>query len=329
MDVLGLGKSNGGVFSRADALDAGESDETLASLRRHGVLVRLRRGMYVLSDTYRAADDTEKHVLHARAELAAQRGEVALAGLSAAAVHGFAIHQQDLSVVHLVRLDNVSGRRTAKVNQHRVIAPIGPEELGLVKGLRVVAAGRAVWEVACRSSLEAGVVTADSALRQDKELDVALAELSDRFTNVPGSRRARIALRLADPRAESPGESVTRVQCYRFGIPKPDLQHEVWNSRGELIARTDFWWEEFRHAAEFDGRIKYGRLVPEGEVPTDALVSEKTREDEVRAEGCGMSRFMWSMVMPDRARRTMAGLSVALERSHRLYVTGLSLPVGG
>lgn len=325
MDVLGLGDANGGVFSRAEALDAGESDDTLAVLRRHGVLVRLRRGMYVLGERYRAADDTAKHVLHARAELAAQWGDVALTGVSAAAARGYAIHRQDLSVVHLLRLDDVSGRRTSTVNQHRVVVPIGADEVGFVDGMRAVAPARAVWEVACRSSLEAGVVTADSALHQDRSLGPALAELSDRFRNVPGSRRARIALRLADPRAESAGESVTRVQCYRFGIPAPELQHQVWNGRGELVARTDFWWEEFRHAGEFDGRVKYGRLLRDGESANDAVVSEKDREDAVRAEGCGMTRFIWPMVMPDRARRTMAELANALQRSHRLYVTGIGL----
>lgn len=326
MDVMTLGQANGGVFSRREALDVGESDETLAALRRAGLLVRLRRGMYVRADTYASADDRAKHVLHARAAVAAQRGQVALTGLSAAAFHGFAIHQQDLSVVHLVRLDEVSGRRTATLNQHRVVVPLTEDEVDCVDGVPAVVPARAVWEVACRSSLEAGVVTADSALRQDERLGVAVAELDDRFGSVPGSRRARIALRLADPRAESAGESVTRVQCYRYGIPAPDLQHKVYSERGELVARTDFWWEEQRHAGEFDGKIKYGRLLRDGDSASDVVVREKEREDEVRAiEGCGMSRFVWSMVMPDRARQSMTALAAALERSHRLYVLGLAI----
>ncbi|MGI3783841.1 MAG: hypothetical protein ACRYG2_23995, partial [Janthinobacterium lividum] len=194
---------------------------------------------------------------------------------------------------------------------------------GTFGGVRAVAPARAVWEVACTSSLEAGVVTADSALHQDRSLAPAVAELGDRFAHVPGSRRARIVMRLADRRAESPGESITRVQCYRFGLPAPDLQHKVWNARGELVARTDFWWEDFRHAGEFDGLIKYGRLVKPGATAAQVVVDEKEREDAVRAEGCGMSRFVWSMISPGRARRTMAELSLALERSRRLYVTGL------
>ena len=38
---------------------------------------------------------------------------------------------------------------------------------------------------------------------------------------------------LADARSESPGESVTRVQFFRYGIPKPELQVRVVNVRGD------------------------------------------------------------------------------------------------
>src|SRR5918995_29082 len=97
--------ANHGIFSRAQALDCGETDRSLAHALRAGVLVRLRRGMYAPADLYAAGDDSAKHVLHARAAVAAQGGAVALTGASAAALHGFAMYQQDLSIVHLVRLD--------------------------------------------------------------------------------------------------------------------------------------------------------------------------------------------------------------------------------
>jgi hypothetical protein len=37
------------------------------------VIVRLRRGMYAPADIYEACDDAGKHLLHARAALAAQK----------------------------------------------------------------------------------------------------------------------------------------------------------------------------------------------------------------------------------------------------------------
>jgi hypothetical protein len=47
-----LAHSNGGVFSRAQALSLGETDRTLAAAVRDGLLVRLRHGMYVAADLY-------------------------------------------------------------------------------------------------------------------------------------------------------------------------------------------------------------------------------------------------------------------------------------
>jgi len=69
-----LTRIHGGIFSRAEALDCGENDRTLAEARRAGVIVRLRRGMYAPADIYQACDDSGKHLLHARAALAAQKG---------------------------------------------------------------------------------------------------------------------------------------------------------------------------------------------------------------------------------------------------------------
>ena len=42
----------------------------------------------------------------------------------------------------------------------------------------------------------------------------------------------------------------------------------------------------------------------------------------MRAEYFGMSRFVWELVMPRSARRTMERLRYDLEQSRRLYVIG-------
>jgi hypothetical protein len=317
-------RSNRGFFSRAQAVDSGETDRTLATARREGLIVRLRRGMYAPADLYNASDDAGRHLLHARAALAAQRGSVALTGPSAAALHGFALYQEDLAIVHLVRLDRGCSHHAAKINHHVVTQDI-EDDLGIYDGITAVSPARAVWEVACRSSLESGVVTADSALHQDPRLREALEELQQRFAYFPGSRRGRLAIKLADPRAESPGESVTRVQFHRYGVPMPELQYHVIDRHGVLVGIADWYWEEQRHLGEFDGKIKYQRLLRPGETASDCVIREKKREDTMRADLRGMSRFIWSEVMPQRARRTMADLAQALDQSYRLYVRGRTI----
>ena len=67
---------------------------------------------------------------------------------------------------------------------------------------------------------------------------------------------------------------------------------------GTVIARTDFYWDEIRLTAEFDGLAKYtGRLARPGAggpVGQDALIREKHREDAVRRQGYGMVRWVWA-----------------------------------
>jgi hypothetical protein len=316
-----LVRINGGIFSRAQAIDCGESDRTLAEARHAGLIVRLRRGMYVPADIYEACDDAGKHLLHARAALAAQKGRVALTGASAAALHGFALYQQDLSIVHILRLDQGASRRKALTNHHIVLRDV-EADISEYDGILAISHARAVWEVACRSSMESGVVTADSALRRAPGLADTLEEYRERFAYFPGSRQGRLTLSFADRRSDSPGESVTRVQFHRYGIPIPDLQHEVFDDRGVLIGRSDFYWEECRHLGEFDGKIKYLQLLRAGETPADCVFREKRREDAMRAGLRGMSRFTWSMIMPDSSRQTMTELARALDQSRQLYVRG-------
>jgi hypothetical protein len=312
-------QSSGGIFSRSQALDCGETDRNLAAAVRDGALVRLRRGFYVPADIYAAADPSARHLLDARAAVASQRGLVALTGVSAAALHGFAIHDTPLDVVHLVRLDNGSTRTQAGIVHHGSRREIA-EEIGSYEGILASVPARAVWEVACRSSLEGGVVTADSALHRRPEIKDSLDALHDRFALFPGSTKARSVMRLADGRADSPGESVTRVQFYRYGIPMPEPQFCVVGLRGELIGIADFYWEHFRHLGEFDGKVKYQKLLRAGESASDCVIREKRREDAMRAGNRGMTRFIWSEVMPRSARRTMTDLKAALDQSRRLYV---------
>jgi hypothetical protein len=78
-----------------------------------------------------------------------------------------------------------------------------------------------------------------------------------------------------------------------LGLPVPDLQVEVRTPGGLFIGRTDFGWREHRLLGEFDGRIKYGRLLRPGQQPGDAVFEEKRREDALRAEDYGVVRWIW------------------------------------
>ena len=308
-----------GYFTRRQALAHGETDQSLQAAVRAGVLVRLRYGVYAPALGLDDLDERARHLLLARACVSQQRGRVALAGPTAALFRGFDVFGHDLRIVHLARLDEGAARRQSGIVHHRLGSEtaLGVE---LCDEVLVVSPQDAVWQTALLSGLEGGVVTADSALHQQPELVHALTRVVARSLTQPGSRTARLALRLARKESESPGESLARMACYRHGIPAPLLQHDVVDHQGRLVGRADFYWEDFRLLGEFDGRIKYGRLRRKGESAEDAVVREKQREDDMRATACGMARFVWSEVQPGSSGRRLIKLRHELEQSRRLYV---------
>jgi hypothetical protein len=94
----------------------------------------------------------------------------------------------------------------------------------------------------------------------------------------------------SDGGSESVGESRSRVALDRAGLPPPVLQWKVTDRDGELIGRTDFGWPQLRTVGEFDGRVKYGRLLRPGQQPGDAVFAEKLREDRLRDQGLSVVR---------------------------------------
>jgi hypothetical protein len=309
---------NGGFFTRAQALDRGWTDRELAKACRLGMLRHVRHGAYAPATTYDAATDVARHLVLARAALARQRGSVALTGVSAAAAHGLSVFGHDLTSADLVRLDAGSSRHEVRA-RHHVVADDIARHIELRDGVPVTSLARTVWEVAGRSSLEAGVATADSALRLYPQLADELAALAPVFASRPGSRRAREVMRLADGRAESPGESYSRVVFHRRGVPMPELQHPVTDADGRTIGTCDFYWREDHHVGEFDGKIKYGRLLRPGESPGDAVFREKRREDRIRARLLGMSRWVFADLSPTQVRDFVSRLNAERAQSRALY----------
>lgn len=83
------------------------------------------------------------------------------------------------------------------------------------------------------------------------------------------------------------------------------------DANGRVIARCDFGWEEHRTVGEFDGLVKYGRLLKPGQTVGEVVHGEKYREDSVRDLGYAMVRWGSSdlqreRVLGDRLRRAFA-----------------------
>jgi hypothetical protein len=127
----------------------------------------------------------------------------------------------------------------------------------------------------------------------------------------PGVRRARRTVGFLDKRSESAGESVSRVRLADEGVPRPDLQREIYGPNGQLVARVDFCWDEEKTVGEFDGKVKYGRLLKPGQSSDSVIFDEKVREDALRDLGWQVVRWLWrdlsrKGVLHDRLDRAFA-----------------------
>jgi hypothetical protein len=177
----------------------------------------------------------------------------------------------------------------------------------MVDGIAVTTPARAVLDVARSLAFEPAVALADAALAKPRRnlpplaTPAELASLLERGRRRPGTAAARRVVAFADGRSGSVGESRSRVAIDAAGLPPPVLQWEVYSASGMFIGRVDFAWPAFRTVAEFDGKVKYGRLLRAGQDPGEAVYQEKLREDALRGEDLRMVR--WGGSTSTRSRR--------------------------
>lgn len=298
-----------GVFLRREALAFGYNDRDLRRALGARQLVRIRHGAYVASELWNASDTVARHALRGHAVMLSHGAPVALSHVSGAAMHGMRLWGTALDRVHVTRLGATACRKHHDVAYHD-----GPSATWFkeIDGSPVLSPAACAIGAASMSSVEAGVVVVDSAyhlgLCDQDDLRSALSGM-ERW---PGTARLQITLRLASPGAESVGESRSRFMFWSHGIPRPQLQYVV-RDGSEVIGIVDFAWPAHRLLGEFDGRIKYGRLLKPGEAPGDAVYREKVREDRIReVTGWRMIRFGWADL--ERPSRTAARVRDALGR---------------
>jgi hypothetical protein len=283
------------------------TDRELARLVRRGELTRLQRGTYLHDAT--PLTGPARHATVVAATLAGLRIPGVVSHVSAAVLHGLPIWNVPLGRVHLTRQASASGSGSRRVHQH--VGRLPDDEVIALDGMAVTDLARTAVDVARTLPFEQAVVIVDAALATKKTTRDDLTDCLARMGAVPGVRHAARVVAFADRRSESVGESRSRVLLKRLGLPAPDLQVRLRRADGSEVARCDFGWREHRTIAEFDGRIKYGRLLRPGQDPGDAVFEEKLREDDIRDHGWKVGRWIWReldtpLVIGDRLRRAFA-----------------------
>ena len=282
------------LHRRSELLARGFTDDELRRLRRTGRATAVRPGAYLPGAP--PDSDLVQHALAATAVWPALAGDAVFSHVTAAVLYGLPVWRLGLDRVHVTRPRRNGGRARRAVHVHA--APLRPDEVSTAAGLPVTCPARFVVDLARTVPFEAAVAVADAALNQELVTPDELAAAVLRAGRWPGVPAARRVLEFADGRSESVGESRSRVAIQRAGLPAPVPQWEVTDHRGRPLGRVDFGWPQLRTVGEFDGMVKYGRLLRPGQSATDVLVEEKRREDAIRATGLAVVRWTWDELAP-------------------------------
>jgi hypothetical protein len=265
-------------------------------------LERVRRGYYRPA----AADLTasQLYLLRIHATQSARTERLVFSHASAAELWGCPQLASDTAMVHTTR-PGKARRTSAGVLTHRSVIPDG-HVVTREDGLLVTSPAWTAIQVAASAVLPNVLLPLDHLLRllnADPGGDPAGAAVVEQLlSSVPaglkGAERARRHLRLADARAGSAGESLSRGQMVLLGVPRPRLQ--VAFPRGEEPGSdvVDFDWPELETFGEFDGDGKYfSPGLTDGRTPREVLREEKRREDRVRRHRPHGVRWGWDVAM--------------------------------
>jgi hypothetical protein len=312
MDPLRILCQTQGFFTRAEAAEAGYADRDVTRMMRGRVWHRIRRGYYTYADIWADLDDVGRHRVRGLAVAFSLGSAVALSHVSAAVMHGVSVWNVDLRRVHVTRLDGGAGRTERDVVHHEGLCL--DDDVTELDGHRVIVPDRCVVEAASRVSQEAALVMFDSALHHELfDVDTLRARY-ELMAPWPFMRHLHVPVRMARPGSESIGETRGNWLCWVFHLPAPKPQFKVYDADGVLRGICDWGWPEHRLLGEFDGQVKYGRLLKPGQDPGEVVFAEKYREDLLRElSGFGMVRLIW--VDYERPRATAARIERQLRRA--------------
>lgn len=265
--------------------------ELVRRLHTRGELKRERRGLYA------------RHGASATVLAAVTRLDAAASHTTAATLWGIPTLGKRDPRIHVTRPRRKQGtlRDYDGVVLHH--AGLAPEDTTVHHGVRLTTPARTVLDIARSESFRSAVVAADAALRCCCTKDELLAALG-RCRCWPGTRQASRVIAFADPRAESPLESISRVAFDEYGLPAPILQAIIGG-----YERADFLWPDYRVIGEADGLGKY--------TSPDVLRAEKIREENLSQMRFTVFRWTWR----DAYRRPDAlayrGLEILARRGYR------------
>jgi very-short-patch-repair endonuclease len=286
--LLAVAMAREGVFAWRDAERVGVDTRTLARLIRGGQVRRLRRGAYLLEETWAAADPRERARLRALSVIHSQP-RLAASHESALLLH--ALPTKDVPTI----VDGLGTVGRSELHRGLRVRPrLGVPSVA-VGAVQVVLPAWAIVQTALASGVAHALIPLDHALHAGSlTLDDLVQPQEVLLHGQRGSRIMTQLLALADARCESPGETQARLLLTDLGYAP---RSQVVIRLGSVTARADFVIDEWV-VVEYDGALKYDGLLGRA-----ALVAEKEREDALTAAGYVVVRLVAAdLTNPTRVR---------------------------
>ena len=303
-----------GLITHGQLRDFGLGPADVRRLVRAGDLVRLRRGVYVDGDAWRAADPFRgQPMLQMRGARLALRSSYALSHDSAAIVQHMGAPDPATALVHVSRRKVHGDEQRAGVKHH--LAPYRPEDVVEVEGLPVLGPARTALDMVREHGRVAGLAACDAALRLGSTRDQLRATLSAMHC-WPRSTTMRWCIEMADDGAESYLESQGRDLVLELGLGVPDTQLGLSDGRRTV-------WVDIRlrrHLFEVDGMQKYE--AEDLEKARAVLRAEKERQDFITGFKLGVSRITAYDCGPGR-RQALERLAREVADTDRRFGTSI------
>jgi hypothetical protein len=314
--VLSAMSADGGLITRARALDLGLSPGGIRHLLRRREWIPVRRGVYTSRELWESLDEWQgRPRLIARAVVLTMRRAWVLSHNSAADELGLATLRPPVPLTHITRPGWTNAWTENQVAHH--LARFAPDQVVEINGVRVLDAARTAVDIAREHGDLHGLVACDSARRAG----VSQAELVAAYGPMeqwPGVRAAYSSVALSDPRAENVHESLGRHLVLEAGIGEPDCQFPVRTIDGVK-------WCDIRvgnHMIETDGQVKF-RPTADGGVADkpahEVAWDEKKRQRLITDRGTVVTRVIWEDYWGRRRDEAIRRLQADHEESVRRF----------
>lgn len=197
-------------------------------------------------------------------------------GLTAGRLHG--MDADGNTAVEVTVPPGVSVRARPSLRIHT--AGLDPSAVTRCGPLPVTTPLRTCFDLARSLPMVDAVAALDSALHRKLVTLHELREYVGRSSRLRGIPQARRVIELVEADVESPMESRLRMILVLGGLPRPEVQIELLDCRGNFLARPDLLYPAARLAIEYDGTTH-----------RDNLVADNRRQNRLQRAGYRLLRY--------------------------------------